>query len=318
MFERRSLRWPITLGVVMFVVLAVLLVGWVLLTVPNIVNGSGLYVALLSIGASLLTLAIVGTALYLTLAIKAINLSRRQSNFIDSVTHELKSPIASLKLYLQTLNRRHLTAAEQEVFFKDMLEDVERLDLLISHLLDAARLERDRKSTPPEDLRLDELLRRCAAEVCVRQQQPAEIVQLDVEPAIVRAASVDLELVFRNLIDNAVKYADDEQPRVEVVLRAAGPDRLQICVSDNGRGIPPTLRNQLFGRFVRLGSELERDKPGTGLGLYIVRTMVSRLGGKIRIRDRSPGATFEVNLPGRAVADAAVRQVGEPVKGLMV
>jgi signal transduction histidine kinase len=308
MFERRSLRWPITLGVVMFIVLAALLVGWVLLTVPNIWKGSGLYIALLSIGAALLTLAIVGTALYLTLSIKAINLSQRQSNFIDSVTHELKSPIASLKLYLQTLNRRHVPPAEQEAFFRDMLEDVERLDQLINHLLDAARLQRDRPSPPAEDLRLDELLERCAAEVCLRQQQPTETVQFDLVPVVVRASRVDLELVFRNLLDNAVKYADDEQPRVEVTLRPTEADRVVVSVSDNGRGIPQSLRHHLFGRFVRLGSELERDRPGTGLGLYIVRTMLGRLGGKIRIRDRSPGATFEVELPGRAAAGASTGQ----------
>src|SRR5262245_61115054 len=153
MFEHRSLRWPITLGVIMFVVLVALVVGWVLLTVFGFFNDpkrAALYITFLSVGAALLTFAIVGTAFYLTLSIKAINLSRRQSNFIDSVTHELKSPIASLKLYLQTLNRRHVSAAEQEVFFKDMLEDVERLDQLISHLLDVARLEKDRPGPPPE------------------------------------------------------------------------------------------------------------------------------------------------------------------------
>src|SRR5438094_79711 len=167
MFERRSLHWPITLGVLMFVALVLLLVGWVVLTIPWIFNArwAGLYIALLSIGTTLLTLAIVGTALYLTLAIKAINLSRRQSNFIDSVTHELKSPIASLKLYLQTLNRRAVSPAEQEVFFKDMLEDVARLDQLITHLLDAARLERDRVGSPPEDVRLDDVIRDRAAAV---------------------------------------------------------------------------------------------------------------------------------------------------------
>ncbi len=305
MFERRSLRWPITLGVVMFVVLAALLVGWVLLTVPNILNGSGLYIALLSIGAALLTLAIVGTALYLTLTIKAINLSRRQSNFIDSVTHELKSPIASLKLYLQTLRRRQLNPAEHERFIRDMLEDVERLDELINHLLNAASLERDRPGPPAQDLALDEILTRCAAEVCVRQQQPAEVVQLDLQPAVVHAARVDLELVFRNLIDNAVKYASQEQPQVHVALRAAGPERLAVSVSDNGRGIPHSLRHRLFARFARLGLELERNKPGTGLGLYIVRTLVGRLGGSVRIRDGGPGATFEVELPGRIAAKDA-------------
>src|SRR5262245_2404385 len=195
MFEHRSLRWPITLGVIMFVVLVALIVGWVLLSVFGFLGDpkrAGLYIALLTIGAIFLTLAIIGTALYLTLSIKAINLSRRQSNFIDSVTHELKSPIASLKLYLQTLNRRHVSAAEQEVFFKDMLEDVERLDQLISHLLDVARLEKDRASPQPEELRLDEIIRSCAETVRERYQQPSETIQLDLAPAIVTAGRVDL------------------------------------------------------------------------------------------------------------------------------
>jgi signal transduction histidine kinase len=310
MFERRSLRWPITLGVVMFVVLAVLLIGWIVtfaFSISENTHWAGVYIALLSIGATLITLAIVGTALYLTLTIKEINLNRRQSNFIDSVTHELKSPIASLKLYLQTLNRRQIGPAEQEVFFKDMLEDVERLDQRISQLLDAARLAKDRVGPPAEDVRLDELLRSCAAEVCHRHQRDAATVRLDLAPTIVCAARVDLEVVFRNLIDNGVKYANDEQPLVEIAIRPEGASHIVVRISDNGRGIPHSLRQMVFGRFVRLGSELEREKPGTGLGLYIVRTMIGRLGGKIRIRDREreSGAAFEVQLPGRIVPAAS-------------
>jgi signal transduction histidine kinase len=306
MFERRSLRWPITLGVVMFVVLVLLLVGWVLITWFGIsfdAPRAGLYIALLSIGATLLTLVIVGTAMYLSLSIKAINLTQRQSNFIDSVTHELKSPIASLKLYLQTLNRRTVSAAEQEVFFKDMLEDVERLDELITHLLDVARLERNRVSSPPEEVRLDKVIRQCAEELCQRYERPTETIRLELAPAVVTAVTVDLELVFRNVIDNALKYADDEQPEVEVSMRPGSAGQVVVRVSDNGRGIPHSLRHRIFGRFVRLGSELEREKPGTGLGLYIVRTMVGRLGGKIRVRDRDrgSGASFEVQLPGRVL-----------------
>src|SRR4051812_23068859 len=198
MFEHRSLRWPITLGVVMFVVLAALIVGWVLLTVFGFFSDperAGLYIALLSIGATFLTFAIVGTALYLTLSIKTINLSRRQSNFIDSVTHELKSPIASLKLYLQTLSRRQMSVEEQAIFYKSMLEDVERLDSLINHLLDAARLEKDRTQAVTEEIDLTKVLRSCAEEVCLRYQVPRDIVQLELEPCIVRAVRVDLELI---------------------------------------------------------------------------------------------------------------------------
>lgn len=315
MFERRSLRLPITLGVVMFVLLAALLIGWVLLSVWGLrwePKRAGLYIALLSIGATLLTLAIVGTALYLTLSIKAINLSRRQSNFIDSVTHELKSPIAALKLYLQTLNRRALSPAEQEIFFRDMLEDIERLDQLINHLLDVARLEKDRVGPKAEDVRLDAVIADCADEACERYRVPPESIQLELAPMIVRAAPVDLQLIVRNLLDNGLKYADPDDPRVEVELCAGAPGTAVVRVADNGRGIPHSLRQLVFGRFVRLGSELERDKPGTGLGLYIVRSMVSRIGGKITVRDReqSSGAMFEVSLPGTAAPAGAVAVSG--------
>lgn len=316
MFERRSLGLPITLGVVMFVLLLALTVGWVLLNVFGMLadeQRAWLYIALLSVGAMLLTLVIVGTALYLTLTIKAISLSQRQSNFIDSVTHELKSPIASLKLYLQTLNRRQVSPAEQEAFYKDMLEDVERLDQLINHLLDAARLEKDRVGPPPEDVRLDEVIRSCAAGVLLRHQVAAEAIKFELEPALVHASPVDLELVFRNLLDNAVKYADDDRPLVEVTLRGDGNGRLVARITDNGRGIPPPLRQRIFGRFVRAGSELERDKPGTGLGLYIVRTMIGRLGGQIRVhdRERDSGATFEVQLAGRVVDEGVKADAGK-------
>jgi len=305
MFEHRSLRWPITLGVLMFVILAALLAGWILVTVFGINDPkrAPLYITLLSIGTVFLTFAIVGTALYLTLSIKAINLSRRQSNFIDSVTHELKSPIASLKLYLQTLNRRNVPPQEQEQFFKDMLEDVDRLDQLINHLLDVARIEKDRSAPPAEDLRLDEVLKRCVGSVCQRYQRSGESIQLETPPAIVHASRVDLELIFRNLIDNGMKYANEEDPRVNVAIQPDGTNMVVVRVADNGHGIPHSLRHLIFGRFVRLGSELEREKPGTGLGLYIVRTMIGRLGGKIRIRDREPGpgTVFEVQLPGKLV-----------------
>lgn len=316
MFERRSLGLPITLGVVMFVLLLALTVGWVLLNVFGMLadeQRAWLYIALLSVGAMLLTLVIVGTALYLTLTIKAISLSQRQSNFIDSVTHELKSPIASLKLYLQTLNRRQVSPSEQEAFYKDMLEDVERLDQLINHLLDAARLEKDRVGPPPEDVRLDEVIRSCAAGVLLRHQVAAEAIKFELEPALVHASPVDLELVFRNLLDNAVKYADDDRPLVEVTLRGDGNGRLVARITDNGRGIPPPLRQRIFGRFVRAGSELERDKPGTGLGLYIVRTMIGRLGGQIRVhdRERDSGATFEVQLAGRVVDEGVKADAGK-------
>ena len=312
MLERRSLRWPITLGVVMIVLIVVLTIGWVLLSV------NGAYWTMLSVGAILLLLILVGVVFYLTLTVKAINLNRRQSNFIDSVTHELKSPLASLKLYLQTLNRRPVTAEQQAEFNRAMLEDVERLDQLINHLLDAARLDRNPAEDEVEEVDLGAVIRDCAYDIGVRYRVSEDHFLLDTAPSVVMARQVDVDMVIRNLLDNAVQYYGDD-PRIEVRLRSIGPRRLEIRIADNGCGIPLQHRRRIFGRFVRLGSELERKRPGTGLGLYIVRTLVTRMRGKIRVRDRGrlPGTEFLLELPGQINKSADdVAPAAAPTPGL--
>ena len=302
MSPRRPLGLPITLAIVMIVLLVVLTVGWVLLAVSKALSDkgyAGLYWSLLIVGSTFMVLLVLGVVWYLVLSVKVINLNRRQSNFIDSVTHELKSPISSMKLYLQTLNLRRVSQQQQADFYRYMLEDVHRLDHLINQMLDAGRVETGRHNGEMENVALEDLLRDCAANVCLRYRVPSDTVRLDLRPCVVRARRVDLEMIFRNLIDNAVKYAAS-QPEVEVTLqpRSDGCTLTRIC--DNGRGIPQKMRHKIFGRFVRLGLELQREKPGTGLGLYIVRTLVKRLGGRVRVRDREagPGTVFEIQLPG--------------------
>lgn len=301
--SRRSLSLAIILAVVMIVLLVVLTVGWVLVNVFAALRNSdtaGVYWTLLTIGTLFILLLVVGVVMYLALSVKAINLNRRQSNFVDSVTHELKSPIASLKLYLQTLNRRQLGEREQAEFYRAMLEEVDRLDRLITHVLAAGQLEAGHIDGEREDVALEPLLRECAEMACLRYRMPSEAVRLDVEPCLVRARRLDLDMIYRNLIDNAVKYAGPH-PQVEITVRLEQGWTV-TRVSDNGRGIPPDMRRKIFGRFVRLGTELEREKPGTGLGLYIAHTLVRRLRGTIRIHDRGtePGAVFEVRLRGTA------------------
>lgn len=308
MFERRSLRWPITLGVTMILLLVALAVGWVLLAISGAVKDQVLapvYWTALTIGSMFFSLVLTGVILYLVLVVKEIRLSQRQSNFVDSVTHELKSPLASLKLYLQTLTRYPVGEAQAADFHRSMLEDVERLDQLINQLLDAARLERRPAAKEEEDVELAALLRECADAVRLRYRIAEESFELSLAPVVVRARRVDLDMIFRNLIDNAAKYANDEDPRVEVACRPVSGGMVEVRVADNGRGIPLAARRKIFGRFVRLGSELERDKPGTGLGLYIVGTLVRRLKGRVRVRDRqpAPGTLFEVHVPGSAATE---------------
>ena len=130
-----------------------LIVGWVILILRE-VEQSALFWVLLVVGTSFLVLVLVGVVLYLLISIKGIRLNQRQSNFIDSVSHELKSPIASLKLYLQTLSRRSVTEEQQANFYRFMLDDVERLDTLINHMLDAARLDQQPVETDFADVEL--------------------------------------------------------------------------------------------------------------------------------------------------------------------
>jgi two-component system, OmpR family, phosphate regulon sensor histidine kinase PhoR len=300
---RRSLSLPILLAIGMIVLLIVLTIGWSLVTVFGALKETerpGVYWTLLTVGSTFMLLLLAGVIVYLVLSIKAINLTRRQSNFIDSVTHELKSPIASMKLYLQTLSRHQVSQAMQADFYRFMLEDLERLDHLINQMLDAGRLEADRAKGEEEDVDLAALMRDCAAAICMNYRVPPETVSLDLDPSTVVARRVDLDVIFRNLLDNAVKYAGSP-PRVSVSLKRTAGGPVVVRIADNGRGIPLHLRRKIFGRFVRLGLELERDKPGTGLGLYIARTLVRQLRGQIRVRDpeKGPGTVFEVQLPGK-------------------
>lgn len=287
------------MGVFMIIVIVALIVGWVLLTISGLRESteSTLYLTLLTVGSLLFLLVLSGIVTYLTLTIKAINLTRRQSNFIDSVTHELKSPIASLKLYLETMELRKVTDEERERFQQFMMADVKRLDDLINHLLDAGYVDRSRDEDGLVEVELDSLIRHIVDTVCVRYRLDPAVFELDLRPTMIRAFQVDADMVFRNLIDNAVKYAG-EPPKVHISMRHVGWQVITE-IADNGDGIPKGLRRKVFGRFVRLGEELQRKKPGTGLGLYIVRTLVGRLGGRVSIldRDRRQGTVFEVRLP---------------------
>jgi signal transduction histidine kinase len=197
------------------------------------------------------------------------------------------------------LNRRAVSPEEQVRFFRYMLEDVERLDQLINHLLVTARLQRPAVAEGIEEVEVEPLLRQCVEDVRQRYQAAHEVFRLRIERSVVRARRADLDMIFRNLIDNAIKYAGDP-PQVQIVSQPRPDGHIVTQVIDNGRGIPLRSRHKVFGRFIRLGSELEREKPGTGLGLYIVETLVRRLRGTVRVTDplAGCGTMFEVILPG--------------------
>jgi signal transduction histidine kinase len=304
-FERKSLKWPILVAILMIVMLVGLTIGWVLLNVFSAMDAektsrSAIYWILLSVGAVFFACLLAGVILYLIWIIQNINLNRRQSNFIDAVTHELKTPIASLKLYLQTLNRREVQGPQRQEFYATMMEDVDRLDRLINQLLDVARLQRDKQDLDAKEwVSLRELVEECVARLSKQHSVSTDLFRMEIEDCQVLAHRIDIDVLLGNLLDNAIKYSAQE-PEIEIRITFQNASAL-IAISDNGQGVPRHLRRKIFWRFYRAGDELERRKPGVGLGLFLVRSIVERLKGSITVSERieQPGATFLVTLPAR-------------------
>lgn len=302
MFERKSFKWPIFLAVIMIVLIVGLTVAWVILNVFGAVTNErpALYWTLLAVGSVMFALVLTGVIVYLVWSIQQIDLNRRQSNFLDAVTHELKSPIASLKLYLQTLNRRSLPDEQRIQFYSSMMEDVERLDRTISQLLEVAKLQQDRSlQDEPEWIRVDDIVGMIAKKLCDEHSFDPNDLHLDVPVCELNALRSDVEILVRNLLDNAIKYAGTP-PQVSIIGTISRDEKeLRLVFQDNGNGIPRHLRRAIFKRFYRVGDELERRKPGTGLGLFLVRSFVKRMGGSIQVEDSSKqlGSKFVVQIP---------------------
>ncbi len=257
----------------------------------------------LTIGTIAFALMLVGLIIYLFLSIAEVRLHQRQANFVDSVTHELKTPIASIRLYLETLQMRTLENGQRAEFYGVMEKELQRLDHLISQLLEVGRLDAIGHQVESEDVALETLLQRCAENACAHHKYAdADVFSFDIEPAVVHARPMILEMIFSNLMDNAIKYGA-KQPSVDVQVRVKDRGRVVTRITDNGEGVQSDISKKIFKMFYRGGSELERRKKGTGIGLYVVRTLVHILKGRIRLHNRhdQPGSVFEVELPGRAV-----------------
>jgi len=296
--KRRSLRWPITLSVILMTLNVVLMVCWIVL-LANLNAWS-----FLTIGTIFFALMLVGLSIYLALTIKEVRLHQRQVNFVDSVTHELKTPIASLQLYLETLQMRDLDDSRRAEFYEVMEGELQRLDRLINQLLEVARLDAVGLEHEPEDVELEPLLRQCAASACVHHKfRNEDVFTFQIEPAVVHCRRMLLEMIFGNLLDNAVKYAA-HKPDVHVDVHVDSQGRVVTRITDNGEGVDRDQRTKIFQMFYRGENELKRRKKGTGLGLYIVRTLVHLLKGSVSVSDRSdgPGSVFVVELPGRTAA----------------
>lgn len=299
---RSSISVPITLGAITVLLSIALLVGWSFLLGQKITRSAdtAVDVWLLVLGALSFVLIIVVLVLFVISLARGIIEVRKQDTFIDSVTHELKSPLASLQLCLETLGREGLEEEAQEKLRVMMLEDVDRLRAFIDDVLEANRLSYARPGMLNlSDVQLSELAEDCAAAVRARHKLEPDELCVDVDPSLVvttdRAA---LEIVVKNLIDNAAKYSV-RPARVEVTGKKDADGKMMLEVSDNGIGIDSKNLKRVFHRFYRVEDQEVRERRGTGLGLFVVSALVKQLGGKVQAfsEGRGQGTTMRVELP---------------------
>src|SRR5262245_24000132 len=304
-------KWfHLTMGIGLIVVAIVLAVFWQILgsdtTLRAAREAGALRFAVYFLGMLLLLLLIGGLGLLVILLLREVQLNERQSNFVSAVTHELKTPVASLKLYLDTLELRALPEEKKREFYRTMRQDLDRLNATITSILNAG-MYADRRVTDPQPLDLAKLVRRAVELTLVRNQLGHETVRCaGPESLMLRGDAAALETAVLNLLDNAIKYSK-ETVQVEIEVGKDQDGQAHVRVRDHGIGMSRAHLAFIFNRFYRIGSEVRRSRPGTGLGLFIVKSVVKAHRGTIAAESAGPdrGSLFTVTLPG-VIEDASV------------
>ena len=251
-------------------------------------------------GLLLFLLLIAGVTLMFTLLLREVRLNERQSNFVSAVTHELKTPVASIRLYLDTLMLRSdtLSREQREDFYRTMRADLDRLNGTINNVLNAG-MYTDRPVVNPPTIDLARLVQHACELTRTRNQLDDKTVSYaGPEHLFLRGDSTALETAVLNLLDNAVKYSS-ERVVVRVELRDEENGFARLVVQDEGVGMNRAHLRFIFNRFYRIGSEVRRSRTGTGLGLFIVKSVVKAHGGTVRADSvgEGLGTTFTIHLP---------------------
>jgi len=226
---------------------------------------------------------------------KEILAAKQSSNFLLSITHELKSPIASIRLGFETLQRKKLSEEQAHVLLKNGINDTDRLNNLVSDLLLSARLESTYQLNT-ELFSLEILIEECVQ--LLKQKFPSAILKVNLiqEMPEILADYSAIRSVIINILENAVKYSDSV-PEINIGL-TSNNERCVIEISDKGIGIDQSERKKIFEKFYRVGNEDQRKTKGTGLGLYIVDQIVRAHNGSITVSSNQPkGTIFNVFLP---------------------
>jgi signal transduction histidine kinase len=295
--RQRAIYFVITLGVCLVVAAIALNVGWVILNWRQEIK--------LFLGVILFLAIIAGLVLNTIFLVREIRRNEQHDSFINAVTHELKTPIASIRLYLQTLQRREVDVEQRREFYQSMLLDTERLMQTVEQVLKAGEAAQRKRPAQLLPLDFDRLVRECLELARSRHHLQAEA--LDYRESLNGAGSADvtgdaeeLRTAVSNLIDNAVKYSPGGV-RISVELEVPDPQHVVLRVRDHGVGIPPHELKRIFKRFYRVTHRSLAGVKGTGLGLFIVRSIARKHGGKVFAQSEGlgKGTTVTLALPRR-------------------
>ena len=293
--RRGTIVFFLILGITLVALAVALNVGWIIL---NWRQG-----VLLFFGIIFFALIIAGMIVNTSFLVRELRRSEQHDSFINAVTHELKTPVASIRLHLETLQRRDLPESQKQEFYRLMLRDTDRLTETVEQVLRAGRAGDKKAGREKSTVDLPQLVRECMEAARTRHHLPPE--SLRYEEASTNGGGMrvlgspeDLRTAVFNILDNAIKYSgDDVDVRVSVNL----PDekRIALVVHDQGVGIPADDMKSIFKRFYRVSHRSLTHVKGTGLGLFIVKSIAQKHGGKVfaESEGEGKGTTITMELP---------------------
>jgi signal transduction histidine kinase len=284
----------ITLGVLLTGLAITLNIGWIVLNKAR--------VAYMILGIIFFALLVAGVVLNTIFLVREVRRNERQDSFLNAVTHELKTPIASIRLYLETLEKRSLDEAQRRKFYSIMRADSDRLLATVEQVLKAGQLGQKARHLNKATLELEPMVAECVKITCERYHLTGNAVELVPVPGHVRlrveGIAEDLRTAILNLLDNAVKYSPTHV-RVRVRLAITNYTNVAITITDEGIGISEAELKHIFKRFYRIPGRYAVKVKGTGLGLFLVRTIAKQHGGSVTAASKglNQGTTMTLTLP---------------------
>lgn len=289
----KTIAFFITLGVCLVAVAVFLNVSWIVYHWRRVFP--------LVLGIIFFAVIIAGVVLNTIFIVREIRRNERQDSFLNAVTHELKTPIASIRLYLETLTSRPVEEVQRRDFYRIMLEDADRLLGTVEQVLKAGEARQATSRKNWQEVNFTEIVENTLALARLRHHLPPEELRFGSRPPgelIVLANPEELHTAVFNLFDNAIKYSGTQK---DIVVDVFSPnlDSVSLSVRDRGIGIPPTELKRIFNRFHRVRSPGSGHVKGTGLGLFIVRSVARRYGGDAFAASAGEGlgSTFTIRLP---------------------